>query len=397
MTKKLLALTLAVLMCVGVFAGCQSSTLQSYTSDAEKRQAELEAAANLDYTPCYQTYPDDKVMLTVDGVDVTWGELFYWLVSDVQIMAAYGSPITDWDAECPFDTTKTNRQFVQEGALDTVTRSNVIEAKAKDAGVELTAEDKAEVDATWQAGVDNYGGGDEAAFIEYLKQSYVSKATYDKITRTGKLATRLQEDIYGANGEKLSEQEVLDEAKAMGYMRVKHIYLPATDAEGNALTEEQLAQNKETLESLRTQLLTYSDTAAMEAAFDQMMTTYSQDPGRETYPDGYTFMYGDFGNETFESAAQTLGEYELSPVVEAAGGCHLILRLPLRADDIVLNGTTLRLVVSQSLFQTSVTGWSDEADVALTNDYKKLDLAKLFGKAVQKPAESEAPAESPAQ
>lgn len=395
--KKIIALTLTVLLCLGAFAGCQSSTLQSYTTDAEKEQAAAEAAANLDYTACYETYPDDKVMLTVDGIDTTWGELFYWMVYDVQSMAAYGSPITDWDAECVFDTTKTNRQFVQEGALDTIKQYKAIEAKAKAAGVELTAEDEATLAANWQTSVDNYGGGDEAAFIEYLQQSYVSKATYDKISRANALTTRLLEETYGANGEKLPEQDVLDEAEAMGYMRVKHIYFAATDAEGAPLTEEGKAGVLAQAESVRSGIAANTSAEAIETAFDAAMANYSEDPGKETYPNGYTFKYGDFGNEAFESAAQALGEYELSPVIEAAGGYHIILRLPLDAGETVFSlyggGATLNAAVAQSLYQKSIAAWAEEAVVDLTRDYERMDIAKIFSKAVQKPVESETPEE----
>lgn len=396
MTKKIIAAALAALMCVGVFSGCQSAELGSYTSDAEKAQAEAEAYANLDYTPCWQTYDADKVMLTVDGVDVTWGELFYQMVSPVATLAAYGSPITDWDAVSIYDSSKTYREYIQSGALNAVTQYAALEAKAAESGIELTAEDEASIAANWQSTIENYGGGDEQALLDYLESIYLTKETYDKLIHANALAARMQIETYGETGEKLSDEEVIEEGEALGYMRVKHIVFTLTDDEGNALTEEQKAEKLAKAQSLREQLLTYTDNAALEAAFDTMMTENSEDTGLSMYPQGYTFVYGDFGNDAFESASQALGEYEVSEVVESSSGYHIILRLPLDPEESPIsasNGATLRSTAAQAMFQANITSWTEEAKVVETNECKSLNIEKLFAKAVQKPAETEAPVE----
>ena len=79
MKKKIVPLVLAASLCCGLLSGCQSSQLRSFTKDQENgKSAQTAASAGLkDYTDCYNYYDADELMFTVDGIKVTWGELFY--------------------------------------------------------------------------------------------------------------------------------------------------------------------------------------------------------------------------------------------------------------------------------------------------------------------------------
>ena len=124
MKSKLLSFVLAGTVCLSLFAGCQSSKLGSYSADEAKASpspsAEAITTATKEYTPCYESYKPDEVMLTVNGIDVTWGELFYWYEYDVSNIESNYGAITDWDADCAFVPGKTYREYVMENALDTV-------------------------------------------------------------------------------------------------------------------------------------------------------------------------------------------------------------------------------------------------------------------------------------
>jgi len=177
MKTRLLPLVLAALLCFGLFAGCQSAALQSYSADAAQASADTSTdATTKDYTPSYEAYNADEVMLTVNGIDVTWGELFYWYVYDVSNIESYYGEITDWDADCSFATGKTYREYVMENALETVKHYCALESKAKDMGIALSEADQADLKATWDSNVTSYGNGDEATFNEYLKSAYLTKA-----------------------------------------------------------------------------------------------------------------------------------------------------------------------------------------------------------------------------
>ena len=160
MKKRIIPLVLAASLGCGLLAGCQSSELRSYAEEQKGNSAQTSSTGTqMDYSDCAATYDADKVMFTVDGIDVTWAELFYWYVYDVSSMEQYYGTITDWKAKSAADDTKTNEEYVKDSALDTIKHYTAVEAQAKEKGVTLTDEDKASLESTWQQNVQNYGGG----------------------------------------------------------------------------------------------------------------------------------------------------------------------------------------------------------------------------------------------
>ena len=398
MKTKLIPFVLAVSVCLGLFAGCQSSELHSYSEEATTDTAGTEAADTTetakDYTPAYEAYDPDEVMLTVNGIDVTWGELFYWYEYDVSSIENYYGDITDWDAECSFAEGKTNREYVMETALDTVKHYCALESKAKELGVELTEQDEADLQTTWQNNVDSYGNGDEATFIEYLEKAFLTKDLYDHINKVSKLYERLLDEKYGVNGVKLGEDEVVSKAEELGYVRAKHILLSTVDDSKAALPDDQIAEKKATAESLLAELKGITDKTKLEARFDELVAEYSEDPGADYYTDGYTFQSGaGTMDTTFETAVLGLGEYEISEVVESDYGYHIILRLPLKSTAAVeytseTESTPLSYYVAQNLFGAETDSWAEASTVEYTKTYEKMDIGEVFSKATRTSSES---------
>ena len=397
MKIKLLTIVLAVAVCLGLFSGCQSSKLHSYSEDAAASaspEATDTSETTKDYTPAYESYDPDEVMLSVNGIDVTWGELFYWYEYDVSNMENNYGDITDWDADCSFAEGKTNREYVMENALDTVKHYCALQSKAGDMGLELTENDRAELQTVWDNNVTNYGNGDEATFIEYLKKAFLSKDLYDHINEVSMLYERIQEKMFGANGENINGAEVLQKAEDMGYVRAKHILISSKDDAGAALPDDQLSANKATAESIIKELKAIKDKTAIETRFNELISEYSTDPGAAYYTDGYTFVSGDGTyDSTFDAAVASLGEYEVSDIVETDYGYHIILRLPLKADAAVkytseTEMTTLAYYVAQELFTAETDSWANESTVKFTKTYEKMDVADIFSKAVRTAAAS---------
>lgn len=404
MKKKIVPLILTASLCCGFLSGCQSSQLRSYTKDQKSGESTQTAAgASLkDYTACYNYYDADEAMLTVDGIKVTWGELFYWYVYDVSNMEQYYGEVTDWDAKSAADETKTNKQYVMDSALDTIKHYCAVQSKAKEKGVSLTDEDKATLQNTWETNVKNYGGGDEKAFIEYLKKAYLTKDMYDHINEVNLLYNRMLDTMYGTNGEKLSEDEILKKAGTLGYVRAKNLLILTSDDSGNKLSDDQLAEKKALADKLDKELKGITDKAQLEKRFDELTAQYGGDPGTQYYPDGYTFIPGK-GNmdTTFESAVTATGEYQVSGVVETSYGYHIVLRLPLSASAPVEIGSDntvekLGYYVAQDLFNAEAETWANDAKVEYTKTYKKINLAKIFSKAKAASTASASPSPSAA-
>lgn len=396
MKIKLVPLFLALLMCLFAFTGCQSSKLSSYSEDMALEQEQTGDGANAspevgtsqdgkpkDYTAAYNAYPLDEVMLTVDGVNISWGELFYWYIFDVSNMEMYFGEISDWDAKCSFDDSITNREYVMKNALETIKHYSALERKAADMGVELNEIDTKMLEAAWQQNVVNYGNGDEQAFIDYMATAYLSKEVYDHVNKVSALYQRMLDETFGINGEKLDEKEILDKAEEMGYRRTKHILLSTLDDTKTKLPEDQIAAKKAQADQLYAELSAISDPAALEAKMDELIASVGEDPGAAYYKDGYTFLPGSMA-ESFDAAAQELDINELSGVVESEFGYHIILRLPLDTKAAVEYNssdsfTTLGTYVAQELFSAQTQNWANEATVETTEAYDNLDLAKVFG------------------
>jgi len=393
MRTRLTAIILAVLMCFGLLAGCQSSELHSYSADSEEKGGTAASSGTsvpkMDYTACYESYDPNEVMLTVNGMNITWSELFYWYTFDLSNIESYGGSVSDWDANCSVASGKTNREYVMDNALETIKNYCALESKAKEMGITLTADDQKQLQTIWDNNVKSYGNGDAELYIEYLqKKQYLSKDLYDKMNEINLLYNRMRDTMFGENGEKISQSDILEKAADMGYIRVKHIFLSTKDDTSETLPDEQLAQKKATAQNILSELKGISDKAQLEKRFDALISQYGEDPGTDYYPDGDTFISGKGTMDTaFENAASELSEYGLSDVVSSSNGYFIILRLPLSTTATVEYTddnakTTLGCYVAQNMFSAESDSWTDESTVEYTDAYKNMDIAKVFEKAV---------------
>lgn len=383
--KKIIPLVLALTMCVAVLSGCQSSELKAYSDD----QSASGETTQKDYTPSFESYDADEVMMTINGIDVTWRELFYWYYYDVSNLETYYGAISDWDAATPVNADKNYRDYVLENGLDVVKHYCALESKAAEMGIELSETDKADIQARWDSNVQTYGNGDEAEFIKYLEGLFLSKDLYNHINEVSTLYTVMKAEMYGANGEKLSEEEVLNKAEEMGYMRAKHIFLSTTDESGTALSDEAKAEKKAQLQTMLDELKGISDSTELEARLDELATQSSEDTGLQYYTDGYTFTEGDM-DQKFDAAVAATEVGKLYPeIVESSMGYHIVMRLPLSTTAAVEYSSQdayycLPYYVSEDMFASLTDSWADESEVALTKTYKKMNIAKVFEKATVK-------------
>ena len=147
---------------------------------------------------------------------------------------------------------------------------------------------------------------------------------------------------------------------------------------GEALTDEQKAEKKALAEELVEKLNSYTGDD-IASYFAELADEYSEDPGRESYPTGYTFTTGSMVQE-FEDAAYALSEGEVSEVVESSFGYHILLRLPL--DKSAAAGE-----VREEYFTNFIAEQVDAAAMATSADYDKLDPQTIYEAIVAAQAE----------
>lgn len=271
-----------------------------------------------------------EVVMEVDGVEIPAELYFYWLAYScsnaeyqVNMLNAYyglysnllaedGSLV--WDGELEEGVT-----LSQQAKLDcesSVKFYASIEAMAKEQGVTLTEEDKAEMDKSLEDAKKQYGG--EEAFQDGLRQMGISQETFERISGDTHLFDHLREQILDPSSSLYSELD------SSAY--VDHILLMTVDSETNEpLSEEDAAAKYATAQDLLAQLQAAGD---VEALFNELAGQYGEDPGRAA-EQGYLVNSSSNFVQSFKDTALSLEVGGLSGIVESEYGYHIMLRKPL--------------------------------------------------------------------
>lgn len=392
--RRSAALFLCLCLMAALLCGCGNGIGQ-YQGPEEQDAADTaqaEPTATPDPGLGFAAYAPDTVVATYNGSPVTWTEYYYWLnynVGYVDYLAMMGlfTFSDSWDGR-DINEEYTDGQLVQQTAWDTLAQYRAVETLA--AEQELTV-DEAEVQAYFEQSADANGDGDgvctqeEAdAFEQYLAETDTDRAFYDDMTRRGLLSDALFTALYGADASGCSDELAAAYAQDQGIMAAKHILLLTKDmATDQALDEDVIAEKKQTADELYAQLAQVEDDPeALEELFDQLMQEHSEDTGLASNPDGYVFGEGVMVT-AFEDTVKGLPEYGLSQPVQSDYGYHIILRLPVDPDTVVLDsagqGLTARQGAAQADFTDRVLASAEAAEVVWEDGFDALDMAAIFG------------------
>jgi parvulin-like peptidyl-prolyl isomerase len=333
---------------------------------------------------CYEAtgVAPDAIVASLNGNGASADLVAYWIGYDVSYLNSYmqyytGSSI-NWD-----DTLSDGMSvadYVKASVLSSVKQHLVLENLASKYGVTLTAEQEAAMAESDQSYIDQYGS--EEAFEAEIAKLGMRRETYDRVARSNYLYQNLYQ-LYNTEGSALyaSDEDLAVYAADQNYITADHILLSTKDlTTGEALTDEQKAEKKALAEEIKQKLdACEGDIDELTALFQELADQYSEDPGRETHPTGYTFTTGSMVQE-FEDAAYALSEGEVSEIVESSFGYHILLRLPLdkaaAADE-----------VRDDYFTNFITEQVDAAAMATSADYDKLDPQTIYEAIVAAQAE----------
>ena len=328
---------------------------------------------------CYEA--TGAIVASLNGNGASADLVAYWIGYDVSYLDSYmqyytGSSI-NWDDTLSDGMSVSD--YVKASVLSSVKQHLVLENLASKYGVTLTAEQEAAMAESEILGSQLRRAFEEAFEAEIAKLG-MRRETYDRVARSNYLYQNLYE-LYNTEGSALyaSDEDLAVYAAEQGYITADHILLATKDmTTGEALTDEQKAEKKALAEELVEKLNSYTGDD-IASYFAELADEYSEDPGRETYPTGYTFTTGSMVQE-FEDAAYALSEGEVSEVVESSFGYHILLRLPLdkaaAADE-----------VRDEYFSNFIAEQMDSAVIATSEDYDKLDPQTIYEAIVAAQAE----------
>ncbi len=265
----------------------------------------------------------DAVLMRIDGVDVPAERYYYWLYNSVSNAAMYcGADGFDTDAGDGRSYAEVCFDFTLEAAKEYC----LVESWAGELGLSLTEEDLAsiqeEVDA-YEAEYGDFGFAYMGVTRETMEYLYTQFAYYDLLLE----AAMVEGGALAPDEETL--KAYVEEA---GLLKADHILLATKDlTTGEALGEAEVQAKYQKAEEILAELQAAED---LEATFKALADEYSEDTGRDYYPDGYIFTDGDMVIE-FENAAKELAAGEISGIVESDFGYHILLRKEISAEEIL--------------------------------------------------------------
>lgn len=393
--KKFIIGIVAVLLVFGAFTAWNQKNVSApaaasspaLTPDAAPA-TEPPEVHGLDYEAIRALYPADTAAITLEGETVDWGFYADFLRATglqyedyFQQMAAYYGVAASWDGSIGDGSGMTYAQGLLKENNETLASFMAIRAFAKEKGVELDAETLEKLTPEHMA-VDYCGEGatveDLAAELENGSHLTVDGLQY--YSESVAWYSALYQELYGAEGEKLTDEEVIAALEEEGYLSAGHILFMTIDpTTGKELEESAVAEKLKTAQSVADELRAIQDSDEMLKRFAELKEQYCEDSGKKTYPDGYTFTPGTMVSE-FESTVKALGEYEISDPVKTSYGYHVIVRLPLRSDSILQNGQSSPISARKSVAQNGITkqldAYFEAHPAAYAEGLEELDLAK---------------------
>lgn len=394
--KKIISLTLAAVMMLAVFAGC-SIQPNPYKDDPELAEQvlhpeesaapdespapdESEPALGHDFAAARAAYDGDMVVATVNGLEVTWDEYFFWLMSSLMNLENYVGLVTDFSEDFGG---MTYAEYVKDVAEYNCMQYRSVDYFAAQEGITLSEEGQQALDDQIAYDISAYSpDGTEEGFNTYLEECYTDRETYDYVNYVSMLFAEALRHYCGDNFELITDDEALAYADEIGFMCAKHILFKTVDDSYQPLSDEVIAEKKALAEQVCAEINTAADPAAV---FDEYMAEYNEDTGASYYPDGYCFAPGEMVT-AFEEGAGALAPGEVTAVpVESEYGYHIILRCPLTPDSIYMGQqASIRQLAGTQKFSDIVDAWFEQTEIVYTEGFEP-DVAALF--AVKEAAE----------
>lgn len=306
---------------------------------------------------------------TVNGEDITSEEFALYFIQ-VQNEYLSNAGVTTLDEAKQYwnqvnAAGETPADEARQVAIDAITLIWLKCQKAGEFGVELTEDEKGQIDEQIGQQITQMGGN--SVFQSELKSIGSTQEAYKSLMEKMLLASKVDEKLMADPKYTVTEDEATENIKNT-YIKAKHILINTMDvATGAPYTDAQLKEADAKVKDIQAKLKDGAD-------FDALMNEFSEDPGLATEPDGYVFGKGQMVPE-FEEAAYALEVGEVSEPVKSAYGYHIIKREAHEITDSEAAEyvSTEMQILQYKKFEELYNGWKDDAKIKI-NEKK---LAKI--------------------
>jgi parvulin-like peptidyl-prolyl isomerase len=212
--------------------------------------------------------------------------------------------------------------YYESSMLEYMTTTEALYLEATTENIEVTDD---EVQQEYDTYIESLESSFNMTAEEYMKTFKTSEEELKEELRKELIAVK-----YIAQASEVSDEEAqnyYDNNKdEFLQIRASHILIQTNDEEGNELTEEENAKNKETIQSVLDRINAGED-------FSMLAKEYSEDITAQNGGDLDFFSKGQMVSE-FEDAAFSLSVGEVYPeIVETAYGYHIIKKTDEQYDD----------------------------------------------------------------
>lgn len=296
----------------------------------------------------------DGAFVSVGGTPVSYDEFRYYFLSTKDMMSqSSDSDSSATNLDLPSLLTQVESNLQNDHGLD---------AWASSVGVELTDEDKAELDSYTEYMVQMAGGED--AFADWLGGIYCTPDLYRSLNEKQILQQKALEKWFNDN----YAQSVVDSFEGnTDYVHVQHVLITFDDTAEGADHSAELATANEV----------YQKAVAGED-FESLIEEYNEDPGQANDMHGYMFTADDSYVQEFKDASFALEEGGISEPVETSYGYHIIKRLPIDLDYVRENAMNLApedvLTQAQEALQADLDSRIAEMTITQGDCYDKLTI-----------------------
>lgn len=291
--------------------------------------------------------PEDTIVMTVEGGDMTWDEYYGWLCYTKAQVEMISGKINNW--ELPANSQQTYAEYVKDYAVYLISTYKSVEFNSAVLKIMLTDEEKQAIEEGFMKMSDSEK--------DTVMSIYGSTEFYMYLSELSLLYTKCHDSQYGEKGEKTEDEYVFEYAEQNNFIMFKGMFIDNIDKQ---TAEEIAAKISESPDK---------DTEVKKIREKNEIT--------DGYDDGYLFKTGDFNSSVEEKLSQ-MKVGECSYMV-SDNGSWIMLKCEISPDCVIYNSEdTLRMQASWGIFGSVVDGWSENIELKSGSVYDKISLAEVF-------------------